>query len=574
MAAQTVADFLAPDIQQIRHSIRDIDDSYNNEWDVLAELVQNSVDAIRETGRNKGTLQIEVDHRSRFIRVTDDGIGIEPDDLAPLLRPFSTRKGEDNRTIGEKGVGLTFAMFSSEVFEIITGNSNGLASGRIEGARTWKYSNDETPLNLKIDIDSSKTSHVGTEVSLTGVDADELFSLTATQLSFVIRTRTAVGNTSSIWGDDIDIKSTLIHVDEDGKRETLELPFSYWLPTEGLSNADKIDLQDFKDWLDNGDRTDAEKRNKLRSKMIYATGEKDHNNQRTLRYFACYVPQRKTWNQLDIRNNLATEGELEDEDWVEQHWFALFKPGIFSSVKGMPTGIRVDNPHTGWAGYWGNLFILIEDDGLKFDIGRKSIHGRIAKIHQTHARVIFNEFRSLVTKYVAGDVSIGQKNWDRDELFEEVSSIVDNGYDCITFQKTPYDQEASVAAIFFEAIGAGLITDIIPLISGYKEKYDLYARWGKKKIVIEFKAKLGAITKDFKDAQKYFDEIDCVVCWQITDHDRNELAKTGIDVQPIQPSAFSDESDQNLPNATHFMSIGGINPIYVIDLKSHLDANC
>lgn len=180
----------------------------------------------------------------------------------------------------------------------------------------------------------------------------------------------------------------------------------------------------------------------------------------------------------------------------------------------------------------------------------------------------------MVTKYVAGDVSQGQRSWDRDETFDEVQSLVDNDFDCIQFQKIPFDQEASVAAIFYEAIGAGLIEHITPLISGYKEKYDLYAKWGRRKVVFEFKAKLRGIANDFNDAQKYFDEIDAVVCWEITDQDRSELGRMGIDVERITPSAFADENDQNLPNATHIMSLPGAAPVFIIDLKAHLEEVC
>jgi hypothetical protein len=263
-----------------------------------------------------------------------------------------------------------------------------------------------------------------------------------------------------------------------------------------------IDLDNFRTWVSQSDRTDAKKRNRLRGKIIYVQGEKLHSLNRKLNYFACYVPQRRTWNQLSVRNELGANEDLQSSDWVDSHYFTIFQPGIFSSVKGMPTGIRIDAPHTGGAGYWGNLFILIEDSALKFDIGRKSIHGRIAKIHQEHAREIFNDFRKLVSKYVAGDVPTGQTNWARDEIFAEIDSLIDNDFDCIQFQKTPFEQEASVAAIFYEALGSKKITGIVPVISGYKEKYDLYANWGNRKIVLEFKTKLGDITKDFNDAQK------------------------------------------------------------------------
>lgn len=568
MAIETLTNFLSPDISQIRHSIRDIDDSYNNEWDVLAELLQNAVDAIRETTRGRGQIEITIDAQNQAIQVTDDGVGISPNDLAPLLRPFSTRKGGDERTIGEKGVGLTFAIFSCNYFEIKSGNDLGSARGVIEGAHAWKNSEDENALDLT--VEKSTEPHVGTTVILRKVENREIFNLSPTQLEFVIRTRTAIGNTYSIWEEDITIDTRMIHTGPNGFRTEQELPFRYWLPTERIGPTGSISLDSFHNWLKIQDRSDTEKRSRLRGKIIFSTGKKDHSYYRTLRYYACYVPQRKSWDQLAIRNNLSTESQMEEEAWIDSNWFALFAPGITCSVKGMPTGIRIDNPHTGWAGYWGNLFILIEDNQLKFDIGRKSIHGKVAKIHQTYAREIFNDFRSLVTKYVAGDVSRGQTNWERDEVFAEIDSLPDNAFDCITFVKTPYEQEASVAAIFYEAIGRGIVKEIYPLISGYKEKYDLYAKWGTRNIVLEFKARLGSITKDFSDAQKYFDEINAVVCWEVTDQDRDSLHAMGIDVQELAFSPFADETDQHFPNATHIMSLGGTNPVYVIDMKGLL----
>ena len=40
----------------------------------------------------------------------DNGVGISKDDLPYLLRPFSSDKEISTETIGEKGVGLTFAL--------------------------------------------------------------------------------------------------------------------------------------------------------------------------------------------------------------------------------------------------------------------------------------------------------------------------------------------------------------------------------------------------------------------------------------------------------------------------------
>src|SRR5215212_1015272 len=147
MMTETIPNFLSPDVMQIRQSIRDIDDSYNNEWDILAELLQNSVDAIRETERPSGKISVTVDARHNTLRIVDDGVGIEPDELAPLLRPFSTRKGGNERTVGEKGVGLTFSVFACDRFVIRTGTTTRSATGTIIGAKTWKDDEDDNPLN-------------------------------------------------------------------------------------------------------------------------------------------------------------------------------------------------------------------------------------------------------------------------------------------------------------------------------------------------------------------------------------------------------------------------------------------
>ena len=115
MAVNSVS-FLTPTINSIRKSIRGIDDSYNNFWDILAELIQNSVDAINKKEIPDGNIKIVIDSVNKTIRVIDDGIGIEHGDIPILLSPFSTNKENDSSSIGEKGVGLKFVIFQSNEF--------------------------------------------------------------------------------------------------------------------------------------------------------------------------------------------------------------------------------------------------------------------------------------------------------------------------------------------------------------------------------------------------------------------------------------------------------------------------
>lgn len=557
--------FLTPGIRQIRKSIIDIDDSYNNEWDILAELCQNSVDAIRATGRSSGQIKILVDATTHTIEVEDDGIGIEPDDLETLLKPFSTNKDMDESAIGEKGVGLTFAMFSCNDFTIRSGTSKGAAQGHVEGAREWKSRTDESPLTLSI---SSVDSFRGTKITLKDIEDDStIFTWTRRQLAFVLRTRTAIGTTNSIWGEPLDIRVELRHRSI-GQRDFEDslIPFRYFLPTEDLSSEATIDIAEFVKWAADADRTDSDKRRKLRDRAITLKKTFTHRDNREIKAFACYVPSRQTWQTLSKKAYLATDEQLANSEWLDNFSYTQLNPGIFTSVKGMPTGIEISPPSTGYAGYWSNFFILFEDQSLRFDIGRKSIHGKQANIYRKYAHEIFNDFLKVVTRYVSGELD--ERSWNREEAFTAIETMADLALPRYSLVKTPKDQEAGVAALFFEAIGKCDIQGITPLTTGYRNKYDLYAKVGPRKVVIEFKSRLSGLTRDFNDTRKMFDEIDAVVAWGVSEDDVEKFRTPGIELTRIR-TGLSGASPE-FPHATHELRLPNVHPIYVIDLKEVL----
>ena len=336
--------------------------------------------------------------------------------------------------------------------------------------------------------------------------------------------------------------------------------------TEKLGKSSVIALSDFITYAEQADRSDRDKRRKLSNKIIVESGEFVHGNSRSIRYYAAFVPQRASWDKLSLSKELVTQEQLDSEEWLDAHSFVLFGSGIFTSVKGMPTGITIEHPSTGLAGYWSNLFIIFDDKHLRFDIGRKSIHGRQAAIYKKYAKEIFNKFTRYVGKYAIGDVR-ETSDWDKDEVFAEIEKMLPLEIDSILMEKTPSDQEASVAAIFFECLGNGIIKNLVPLTCSYAGRYDLYARWGTKRVVIEFKAKLRNILRDFDDEQKMFDEIDCVVCWDVSEQDQKAMHSKSLELEMLEPSEFEDKS-KVFPHATHRLLVGGpVKPIFIIDLK-------
>jgi len=506
-----------------------------------------------------------------MMRVRDNGIGIDTEMLPKLLKPFSTNKVSDSGTVGEKGVGLTFVIFSCNSFEISSSvdGKTGVV-GIIKDAHTWKKSSDTE--SLRLDVASSTSVNQGTEVIVSDIQDCEIFDLTFEQLKYLLRTKTSIGSTQPIWDTVRNFSVELVFTDINGEvHHEPNLPFQYALPYEGLPSQAIIDFDEFIKFASDAGKTDFDKRSKLRDKVIFRKGEFVHGNSRRIKYVATFVPQRRTWDTLARSYKLATEDQLDDDEWREEHAYVFPSGGIYTSVKGMPTGISVNNPMTGNAGYWSNMFVMFEDPNLKFDIGRKALYGRQAAMIKGFARDIFNEITRDIVKYVAGDAPL-PSDWNREEILAEINSLPSITYGRTSFTKSPKDQEASVAGIFYECIGNGTIADLVPVTSAYKDRYDLVAKWGKKTVFIEFKSRLRNITKDFNDAQKMFDEMDCIVCWDVSENDAQDLQnRLALNIEAIEQNPLSTEKNV-FPNASHKLVLNGYTkPVFVIDLKKVLE---
>ena len=185
---------------------------------------------------------------------------------------------------------------------------------------------------------------------------------------------------------------------------------------------------------------------------------------------------------------------------------------------------------------------------------------------------MFNQITKYVTKYTSAvPITPGPSDeFDRDEIVEGVKKLPDLNSGVVSFEKLPSEQEAAVSAIFFELIGKGIIDDILPIMLGYRNKYDLYAYYktksNKKKFgIYEFKSHLRNLTKDFSEARKVFDEMEYVICWDVNDTDVAQLNNFGIGCDKVEKGTLH---EYDIPSCvTHRLSIPNCNNVYVIDLK-------
>ncbi|MEC4185316.1 ATP-binding protein [Adlercreutzia sp. R21] len=559
-------DFLRATTDSIRHSIRDIDDSYNNFWDIFAELAQNAVDAIIEAKR-PGRIEIKVDCRTRSVCFKDNGCGIAAERIPHLLNLFSSGKVTSFDTIGEKGVGLKFVLFQSSKFIMTTSNGVTAARATVIDANTWKNQQSDSMLQLELE-ELSDVSEPGTSIEVYGVEAakdEDVFGCTKEQLVFLLRTKTALGSTRPLWDADVSpIDITLEMTDINGGTHECQIENRYWLPTEGLNQRNIVTLDQFNEWCTSS-KDDAQKRKYLQGKILVDCCEELKHNGRKMRYWACFVPSRGVWDALNEKVGIATRENLDSNEWLDTWSSLLLKPEITVATKGMPTSIQITPPSVGYAGYLPNFFIIFEDDNLRFDIGRKSLRGKTSNVYREEARDVFNRFSALA-RYSAGQTSVSPSAFNREASADEAKSLPDLNSEKISFAKLPNGQEASVIAIFFELLGKGEVKGIVPLSLKYQNRYDLIARYNDRTVFIEFKAALCNIVKDFSDFSKIFDEMDYLVCWDVTDDDILKLKKAGIDVDEYEPSTLCGPT--GVPDCvTHTLYISNVNPVYVIDIK-------
>ncbi len=538
-----VRDFLKDrSSESLRREIQNLVDSYSHPWDALAELLQNSVDAIRKhrslfgtVGQPEHRIRITLERQARSIRVRDTGVGFDAGRFLALLAPHGTDKGDEPEMIGEKGVGLTYTIFVCNSYTIETRSTEAHIGGSIEHGARWRARRTAEVPRFHVttwEMQPAAPAETFTDVALADVetafdDIDDIFAQTPRVLEFLLRTRTAVGHTREADPDlDIKVELEVVGPPDAG---VYPVPFRYMWPEEFLAGR-VIDLEDFRARA--AAMNDRQKARDLAGKALIKQGSMTRSG-RPIAYHAVFAPSRTLWREISDINQIKSTDDLGQE----RH---LYTGGLFVASKGMPTGVELEHPATGQAGYWPNFFMLLEDDAITFDVGRKSVPGRTKGMLRDIAQVLFEEFRpymSLVSQdpAVVAGTSPTVLLHKRAEQFAELRTLSDLGLGGIGYLKHPDGQEAAVMALYHELVGAGILKGYQTLRSGLRETYDLWGHYRIQKelvgrnhqavagpdgyidldVVIEFKFAAHRLLSDFDASSKQFADIDLVVCWDV-----------------------------------------------------------
>lgn len=592
---------------RIKREISELYTSYDNPWDILAELAQNSVDAVKQWNDQyrdseeprDHEIHVTINKEANQVKIKDTGIGIHPTDVPGLLAPHGTDKADDSLTIGEKGVGLTFCIFSSNHFEIDTTSVNGHFQGTISGARDWWQDGQSQPPMAEPEEkteESVSPIETGTEIRLADLELTEypdnqtLFDLNVERIVYLIRTKTALGYIrSALRGEereeDPNISVYLTITDEDNTiLNSEQIDFQYKFPHEFFDESETVSIDDIRADLP---LDDDQKSERLHMKNIKVTGKEQRTQGRIVRYYAFYMPG-ADWEKLSKQNDLVGDpDEIHDVDG-----------GIYIATRGMPTGVKLEPPKTGFPGYWSGIYMILEYDEIPFDLGRKSLTGRRGMLRDV-AYNVFNEELLPFMTYIRRAPPTSPTDLFRDRIgrFNDLKRLPNLDYDGISFQKEPDGQEAGVVSIFHELIGEGLLKYYQGLRAGYKQDYDFWGEYritesdlgakvdiddfhednvgrdpnsGTKyiteNVVIEYKYECAEILSDFENKRKEFDAIDIIVCWQLS-----EAKMSNMTVSPLNPKNAK-YAGCNYKIIVPNNSVISNQTKYVIELKSLLEA--
>lgn len=578
---------------EFRTQIRNLIHSYHAaDMDLLQEIVQNSVDAIEDRFSSSSSeevprIELELDREEGALTIRDNGPGITTKMLQKLATPATTDK-VGRRKRGHKGVGLSFAAWSSSLFRFATrrvGDAN-IVSGKLEGGIDWIRGKLAT--HPKIDEDPSfKPDFLGKHESGTvfefklGKDHELirlLNRLNRKGVETLLRTNSAMGyvdlrkidgNGTPAWVQKCDATLRI-----DGKH-SFKIPLGYYFPQEhfkkkafDLRNMPKLSLA-------------ALEKLKGRKKCIYHTmandkilslfSEEDEPlllkkvKEQEVTAYGAFLDKSRTfrdWNN-SLYEGVSSAGRRR----------RIVRAGIHFSTVTMPTGEVKDIELPYGSGNKDRLYIVVQFRDAHPDYGRKTFERSVVEIGQKVAshftKNIFVPNREFL---VPASIPHGDTESEREMTLNQERDFVRSKSDLslqgIGIVKAPSTEE-DVVALFHALLGGKYLRGYeIYSVHGSTKKYDAWFKYylkekddvlfphnplglhkdsfgqlGKVEFplsVLEFKPSLSHLIDDFEAGIKSFEDILVAVAWDKGD----DAAFGGSSDYSLEPVVSSTKEKQ------------------------------
>ena len=615
--------------------INSLIESYAGQWDVLVELIQNAVDALELKFRNetdfsriKPTIEIEINIQTEILRVSDNGVGINEQNIKKILAPNFTTKQLNPSAVslqrGHKGVGLSYVAYFTNLFKIYTKTKEFEFSAELRGGKDW--AEDKNPqLNPpsvypydKFQPEFFKKYETGSSVQ---VEAELLKSKNLISwLGWVqvLRTQTALGFCSIVsnahnndypqWAKNLEIQLTITSKDGDvlfpkNKQEKKLLKFEYFYPHEYFEQSCNL-LSLYEKY--NGEPVPTVENNKYlgiwriwSNQEIFELIRKEKDYKELCAFAMKYSP--KIYAFYSYSQTIWQENK---EDFSTDNRRKFWRPGIHLATENMPVGRPIEIDLNSEASSNERTIVVIECIGLRPDYGRKGFSDIVYTFSRAVAKNANKSFGKNKRYLKLGERSSSSDSSGDPE--DDAKRVIRNAEDLPKLQiSTPYTKdpisEQGVIGLFCVLVGMRKILGYEIYSISSNAQYDgvigfnldkgsdraIYSENNKLGVLsinfkrggiitkmpnnLEFKYLLSDLVKQFdlnESSSKQLELIQWAVAWDIGD--LKAIEKKGLVLEDITEDAMIVKREFH--SVTHLLYLpNGGKKIHVIILKKAIE---
>ncbi len=383
-----------------RRIVSGVLESYNNNYDFLAEAVQNAVDAVEDAKlrERSGPFKVEVtvNLRENSVSVLDTGIGMSEADLAIAVAPHVSMKADNDMVAlrgnkhsyrGYKGVGLTFLAYGTDDLRLHSKlEDQELVALRMRYGNAWARGGRRDPALVDRDDEESplKAFQRGTFIKLKfsgSTRPRRLSALTSHMGAWVaiLRTRTAIGQILLGRGPVVDIDFSLTLIDSDGIETTRSCEPRFLFPHDVVRNPDYRFLDVGGYYEQNPERSDIPEQFKRQDGILlhwdtdrirgaFSGPERERFKDQLDQYaptLYAFVPyQGGIWGEM---NNILSQST------VRTH----LSPGLVLAINRQRLADLFSIDATRYESFSRNVLVVIHFDNAPPDQGRKTVQDEV-----------------------------------------------------------------------------------------------------------------------------------------------------------------------------------------------------
>ena len=563
-----------------KRQIENILVSYTGYFDPFSEVIQNALDAVEKRMSNqesdyKPKIWIEVDLTENSFSVLDNGIGFTENEFHSFLTPNISYK-VSGKSRGNKGVGATYLAYGFNHLEVGTKTPDFGSYAIFLNGRSWAanpYANNapkvkeiKIPETFQVDRGSKfviKFSGDGIRPS----DLSWLRATSADQWEAILRIKTPLGGIYLNNSEPTKIQCSIKVMDKNrniSEKEVSSCTYLYpHLVSESVQRLKDIKKQQ-SELVNAGKDLQRLPGNMKNLWGIYEIWTYDDINSReTLK------PQLKNDREQLFKKlqpniygffgySVDIWDYINDQKYNLRPNYRILRGGLQMATTNMPQGDLITIPLTSNIGYQKTSLVIIELKHVKPDYGRKAFQPDIVDLANELSASVVNylkHWRRHLKKETGSPINIAASRELHDwiisqENYQKTNPLMlQNENFFVPIHEIPIlsqpQQEQDVIVLFNQLIAGGVIRGIKIMATNAMTQYDGLCRvsihqpienhqFNKKtnplgindplaKIaesepwVLEYKFTLDALLNEFEKEEKYENDINLVVCWNVGD---------------------------------------------------------